>query len=98
MTGDFVTAESALQWGLVNKVVPDGELEVATQELIGRLSKSPFQALIATKRLINQSCLAPLATQLEAEREAMMWSATTKDFQEGVSAFLEKRAPRFAEK
>jgi len=98
MTGDFVSAESALQLGLVNKVVADDQLEAATQELIGRLSNSAFQALIATKRLINQSCLPTLATQLEAEREAMMWSATTKDFHEGVSAFLQKRTPQFSGK
>lgn len=95
MTGDFVTAEEALSLCLVNKVVGENELNGEVEALIARLGKSAFQALVATKRLINQSTFANLATHLEAEREAMVWSAKTRDFAEGVQAFLEKRPPQF---
>jgi 2-(1,2-epoxy-1,2-dihydrophenyl)acetyl-CoA isomerase len=95
MTGDFIDADAALRLGLVNSVVEDSRLDMATSELIDRLAHSAFQAQIAAKRLINQSSLAALATHMDAEREAMMWSATTPDFKEGVTAFLEKRRPQF---
>jgi 2-(1,2-epoxy-1,2-dihydrophenyl)acetyl-CoA isomerase len=95
MTGDFITADRALDLGLINHVVEEGGLEQATDEWIEKLSKSAYPALIHTKRLINQSCLSELATQLEAERAAMVASSATSDFKEGVSAFLEKRPAQF---
>lgn len=95
MTGDFITADRALELGLINQVVEEDALERATEEWIEKLSKSAYPALIHTKRLINQSCLPELATQLEAERAAMVASSATGDFREGVSAFLAKRPAQF---
>lgn len=95
MTGEFLAAERALELGLVNQVVEDNGLDSAIDELIQKLSKSAYQALIHTKRLINQSSFANLATQLEAERAAMVATSESEDFREGVSAFLEKRPAQF---
>jgi 2-(1,2-epoxy-1,2-dihydrophenyl)acetyl-CoA isomerase len=96
LTGDFIDADEALRLGIVNQVVDDGDLDMATAAWIERLSAGAFQAQIHAKRLINQSCLPSLAVQLDSERDAMTSTARSRDFKEGVAAFLEKRRAQFS--
>lgn len=95
LTGEFISAEVAAELGLITRAVEDADLSEATEEWVRRLSAGAFRALLQAKRLINQSALPELAVHLEAERDAMVSTARTEDFKEGVSAFLEKRQPRF---
>jgi 2-(1,2-epoxy-1,2-dihydrophenyl)acetyl-CoA isomerase len=90
-----VPAATALDWGLVNRVVPDDELEQSTQELLAKLAAGPTRAYASGKRLLNRSLYPGLAEQLEAEAEAQLEQGRTTDFIEGVLAFAEKRPPNF---
>jgi len=94
-TGDFMEAQEAQRLGIVNRVVPDAELEQATLEVARKLAKGPPLAMAEAKRLVYRSLGETLERQLEDEREAIQRSAATQDFSEGVSAFLEKRRASF---
>jgi len=95
MLGEPVPAEQALDWGLINRVVPDDELESASGELLDRLANGPTRSYAGAKRLLNRRMYADLAGQLEAEAEAQKEQGSSKDFVEGVLAFVEKRPPNF---
>jgi 2-(1,2-epoxy-1,2-dihydrophenyl)acetyl-CoA isomerase len=88
-------ANEASRLGLVNRVVPAQELEAATNELAQRLAAGPTRAIGRVRRLMRQSFDASLAEQLDAERAAFEASTTDADFDEGLSAFIAKRAPKF---
>lgn len=93
--GEILSAKDALRAGLVNRVVAPSDLEETTQEIAERLAQAPRRALGRLKKLLNMSLEAPLTLQLERERQAIAWSSTLPDFQEGLKAFLEKRKPQF---
>jgi 2-(1,2-epoxy-1,2-dihydrophenyl)acetyl-CoA isomerase len=95
MLGERVPAEQALDWGLVNRVVPDDELEAAGSALLELLANGPTASYAGSKRLLNRRIYADLEGQLEAEAEAQREQGHTSDFVEGVMAFVEKRAPNF---
>ncbi|HEX8176907.1 MAG TPA: enoyl-CoA hydratase-related protein [Pyrinomonadaceae bacterium] len=95
MTGDVVDARSAAQMGMINRVVADDELMYEAIGLATRLAESATASIAKTKRLLAESATNRLAVQLEAERQAQIESGQTKDFLEGVAAFIEKRPPRF---
>ena len=88
-------AATALRFGLVNRVVPAAELDAATAALAKRLAAGPTHAYAETKALVNRSYETPLAAQLNAEAAAFGRCAATRDFAEGVTAFVEKRRPKF---
>lgn len=88
-------AATALRFGLVNRVVPAAELDAATAALAKRLGAGPTQAYAETKALVNRSHETPLAAQLDAEAAAFGRCAATRDFAEGVTAFVEKRKAKF---
>jgi len=94
-TGDAIDAREAHRLGMVNRVVPDGELEQATLDLARKLAQGPPLAMARAKELVYRSLGETLESQLENEREAIVRSAATQDFREGVSAFVEKRRPTF---
>ncbi|MFC1824813.1 enoyl-CoA hydratase/isomerase family protein [Thermodesulfobacteriota bacterium] len=94
-TGDMINAEQAENLGIVNRVVPDEQLEQETQALASRLSKGPTLAIGRTKKLINDGDKSSLEVQLENERQIQILSPQTEDYKEGVKAFLEKRPPKF---
>jgi len=94
-TGKMISAKDAEQLGLVNKVVPLDQLESALKELANELvNKSPV-GIKMVKELINSSLETPLAVGVVHEAECFGVIASTEDFKEGLSAFLEKRKPKF---
>jgi 2-(1,2-epoxy-1,2-dihydrophenyl)acetyl-CoA isomerase len=95
LLGERVPAQKALDWGLINRVVPDSDLETAATLLLAHLAKGPTRAYANAKRLLNRTFYANLPDQLEAEAEAQREQGQTADFLEGVLAFAEKRPPRF---
>jgi 2-(1,2-epoxy-1,2-dihydrophenyl)acetyl-CoA isomerase len=94
-TGDMVTAQQALEMGMINALTPDSELMAKAMAMAERLAAAPTAAIGQIKRLLEASANNDQGSQLELERKAQIESGKTKDFIEGVSAFLEKRPPRF---
>ncbi len=94
-TGKMISAKDAEQLGLVNKVVPPDQLESALKELANELVNKPPVGVKMVKELINSSLEIPLAVGVVHESECFGVIASTEDFKEGLSAFLEKRKPKF---
>ena len=95
LLSDPVDARDAAAMGLVNRVVGASELAAETGRLGLRLAQGPTAAFAETKRLVNDGHDQGLAVQLGAEVEAFARCAATRDFAEGVTAFVEKRKPEF---
>ncbi|KAA0233153.1 MAG: putative enoyl-CoA hydratase echA8 [Acidimicrobiales bacterium] len=95
LTGDTIDASTAADWGLVNRVVPDPELDAATSELLGRATRgSPLSKAIGKKALYHQLGLSQDDAYSYAT-EVMSAASQTADAQEGMAAFVEKRPPRW---
>jgi 2-(1,2-epoxy-1,2-dihydrophenyl)acetyl-CoA isomerase len=95
MLGDFVDAPTALSMGLVNRVAADGKLEEEAEAFIQRLANAPTIALGNVKRLLYSAADNSLQTQMSLEAECFGECAASEDWVEGVTAFTEKRKPRF---
>ncbi len=95
LLGERVPAAQALEWGLVNRVLPDDEFGDASRKLLAFLAKGPTTAYANAKRLLNRRLYPGLEAQLEAEADAQAEQGRTSDFIEGVLAFAEKRPPNF---
>ena len=95
LLGERFNAETAQRLGLVNWVVPSDDLEAETAKLAARLARGPGHALAETKALLNASFDNALEAQLALEVESFASCAATQDFAEGVTAFVEKRKPKF---
>lgn len=93
--GDALPAADAERLGLVNRVVPDGELDGTAREWATRLASAPTRALALTKHLVNASLDTDRPTAFAAEAWAQEINMTTEDAQEGLRAFGERRSPRF---
>jgi 2-(1,2-epoxy-1,2-dihydrophenyl)acetyl-CoA isomerase len=94
-TNRVLTAAEALEWGLVTSVVPDDDVQRAAEELAARLARGPRSALAAAKRLVHTSLEDTLETHLAREAEAIVAASGHPESAEGISAFVEKRAPQF---
>ncbi|MEB2284944.1 MAG: enoyl-CoA hydratase [Polyangiaceae bacterium UTPRO1] len=95
LTNRRLSAAEALEWGLVNRVVPAERLLPEATALATTLAAGPTRALGAVKALLNESFEHGLEAQMELEARAIAAAAGTSDGREGVRAFLEKRKPEF---
>lgn len=95
MTGEQVDARRAVEMGMINRALPDAELMEAALALAVRLASAPTVAIGRIKELLEQSATNDYSAQLDLEHKAQLQSGQTKDFREGVAAFIEKRPPRF---
>lgn len=95
LTADRLGAEQAEQWGLIWKCVDDDRLMPEAGALAARLVQGPPLAYAAIKRALQASAHNTLEQQLDLERDTQRELGRSEDYREGVSAFMEKRAPRF---
>ncbi|MBW8792782.1 MAG: enoyl-CoA hydratase/isomerase family protein [Streptomyces sp.] len=93
--GDALSAPEAERLGLVNRVVPDEELAKTARDWAARLAAGPTRALALTKQLVNASLDTDRASAFAAEAAAQEINMTTRDAQDGVRAFMERRSPDF---
>jgi 2-(1,2-epoxy-1,2-dihydrophenyl)acetyl-CoA isomerase len=96
MLGERLPAPRALEWGLINRVVPDERLGEETGALAARLAAGPTRSYAGTKRQLNNWLYARMEEQLELEARVQQEMAGSEDFLEGAMAFAEKRPPRFS--
>ncbi len=94
LLGERVPAPKALEWGMINRCVPDAELMDEALRLAGELAAGPM-ALKLIRKLMWGSLDAHFAEQLEAEADTQSLAGRSSDFQEGVAAFLQKRPAAF---
>jgi len=93
--GSKVSAEQALQWGMVNRVVAPEELDAAVKSITDYYAVAPTKAVALMKKMLNKSFQSDLETMLEYEAYCQEIAGSSKDNKEGVKAFIEKRKPNF---
>ncbi|MGA5044500.1 enoyl-CoA hydratase/isomerase family protein [Streptomyces arboris] len=93
--GNALTAADAERMGLVNRAVPADELAGLAAAWAGRLACGPTRAIALTKQLVNDSLTADRATAFAAEAAAQEINMTTRDANEGVASFVERRTPEY---
>jgi 2-(1,2-epoxy-1,2-dihydrophenyl)acetyl-CoA isomerase len=96
MLGERLPAARALEWGLINRVVPDERLREEVDSLVARLAGGPTRSYAGTKRQLNNWLYSRMAEQLELEARIQQEMAGSEDFVEGALAFIEKRPARFS--
>ncbi len=96
MTGDFIAAQEAERIGLVNRVLPAGEVLPAARALAERLASGPTWAVRWTKASINKALRDQLNLVLDTSLAYESLSASTLDHEEAARAFMEKRPPKFS--
>lgn len=96
LTGEPVTAETAASWGLVNEVVPASELAERVAALADSLAAGAPLAQRAILNAVHRGADLPFADGIDEEVEQFATVCASEDMQEGTSAFLDKRAPRFS--
>lgn len=95
MLGDKIGAREAEQSGMIYAVYPDADFSTAALNLAKQLAQMPTQALARIKKQLQLSNSQTLEQQLQTEDDLQQEAAATRDFKEGVQAFIEKRNPRF---
>jgi 2-(1,2-epoxy-1,2-dihydrophenyl)acetyl-CoA isomerase len=95
LLGERIPAPQALEWGLVNWVHSDDRLMDEAWALVRRLAAGPTRSYASSKQALNGFIYGDLEGQLELEAELQHALGRTKDFAEGVSAFVQKRDPAF---
>jgi len=95
MTGDKVPANQALHMGMIYQVFSEEEYEGQVRSLALKMAQMPTKGLALTKAALNKAYTNDLQKQLDLEEALQVRAGKTNDFNEGVQAFLEKRAPEF---
>jgi 2-(1,2-epoxy-1,2-dihydrophenyl)acetyl-CoA isomerase len=95
MLGDKVSAVEAERLGMIYKVIPSEIFKDEVLALAINMAKMPTKAIGLTKRLLNESMSNDLTSQLDLESTLQIEAAQTKDYAEGVAAFVAKRKPEF---
>ena len=93
LSGDVIDARTAAEWGLVNRVVPDAQLDCAVQELLARVTRGSAQSKGLGKQALYAQLDLGQADAYEYAVEVMAATSQLPDAQEGMRAFLEKRKP-----
>jgi len=95
LLGEKLSAEQAEAWGLIWKVVDDAQLAAEAQALAAALAAGPTKGYGLLKKALHASFANSLDAQLDLERDLQREAGFSEDYREGVTAFKEKRAPRF---
>ena len=95
MLGDKVNADEAERIGMIYKVFPDESFEAEAKKIVATLANMPTKGLGYTKQLLDNSFYNDMEEQLQDEEIYQQRAGSTKDYKEGVQAFLEKRKPNF---
>jgi 2-(1,2-epoxy-1,2-dihydrophenyl)acetyl-CoA isomerase len=90
-----LSAKEAESFGLVNRVVPAGELSAFVADWASRLAAGPPMALSLTKTMLNNSFAVSMDQALEDEARSQNVNFASADFTEAINAFVEKRPPKF---
>jgi len=98
LLGERIAAQQAAEWGLIWACVDDDALAATVDQAAADLAALPARALALTKRLIRAGDLNGLDAQLDLERDTQRELGHAGDYREGVSAFLQKRPPRYGQK
>jgi 2-(1,2-epoxy-1,2-dihydrophenyl)acetyl-CoA isomerase len=93
--GRVLSAEEALEWGVITAIVPEAELEERAAALAGELAQGPTLAYGLMRRLLRTSMTATLSEGFAAEADAMVHTGSSADAKGGVRAFVDGRTPRF---
>ncbi|WP_419341292.1 crotonase/enoyl-CoA hydratase family protein [Achromobacter sp. PD1] len=94
-TGEAISAQDALAWGLVSRVVPAADLLPAARTLAAKIAANPGGVMRMTKRLLREGQHSSLASLLELSASYQALAHKTAEHREAVTAFIEKRAPKF---
>jgi len=97
LTGDMFSAEDACRFGLVNRAVPADQLEAVTRELAEKVASKSAQGIRAGKQAFYRQIELPLEEAFRYANEEMLKAMTAKDSLEGISAFFDKRTPRWGD-
>ena len=95
LLGERISAQTALDWGMINRVFPDDQMMAQAKKLAKALSQGPTKALTLSRHLFWASLGNDFETQIDLERQSQKIAGRTKDRHEGVMAFLEKRDAKF---
>lgn len=93
--GTKVTAQQALQWGMVNQVVAPEELDAAVQKVADYYKSAPTKAISLMKKMLDKSYTSTIDEMLDYEAYCQEIASNSDDYKEGVKAFNEKRKPEF---
>ena len=95
LTGGMISAERGERMGLFNRVVPAAQLESAAKGFAGEIASAPAGVVADAKRVLRRSMCTNLTEVLDLEMQAQLRAFDSPESREGITAFLEKRAPRF---
>ena len=95
LTNRMLSAQEALDWGMINRVVADEDLQTEAHALAAQLAAGPTESIGAAKRLYHQSWNDSLESQMEWETRAIAEASRRPEAKEGIQAFFEKRDPVF---
>ncbi|EOE0523481.1 2-(1,2-epoxy-1,2-dihydrophenyl)acetyl-CoA isomerase PaaG [Providencia stuartii] len=95
LLGDKISAEQALQWGMIWQVTENDELTTTVNQLAQHLATQPTYGLGLIKKAIYRTATNTLDEQLDLERDLQRLGGRSEDYREGVDAFLNKREPKF---